>query len=84
LEPAKYWALMGQKLPITGTGEETRDFTYIEDIIDGLLRLGYYEEAIGEAFNLAVERKIKIKYLADTINQLVENNAGIKYLSRRK
>jgi len=75
---------MGQKFPITGTGEETRDFTYVEDIIDGLLRLGHYEEAIGEAFNLAAERKIKIKYLADTINQLVGNNAEIKYLSRRK
>jgi len=79
-----YWALKGQKLPITGTGEETRDFTYVEDIIDGLLRLGYYEEAIGEAFNLAAGREIKIKYLAHTINKLLENNAGIKFLPRRK
>jgi nucleoside-diphosphate-sugar epimerase len=79
-----YWAIKGKSLPITGTGEETRDFTYVDDIVDGLLRLGYYEAAIGEAFNLAVGREIKIKYLADTINQLVGNNAGIKYLSRRK
>lgn len=79
-----YWALKGQKLPITGTGEETRDFTYVEDIIDGLLRLGYYEKAIGEAFNLAAGREIKIKYLADTINKIVENNAGVKFLPRRK
>jgi len=79
-----YWAIKGKSLPITGTGEETRDFTYVDDIVDGLLRLGYYEAAIGEAFNLAAGREIKIKYLADTINQLVGNNAGIKYLSRRK
>lgn len=79
-----YWALKGQKLPITGTGEETRDFTYVEDIVDGLLRLGYYKEAIGGAFNLAAGREIKIIFLADTINKLVGNNAGVKYLSRRK
>jgi len=79
-----YWALKGQKLPITGTGEETRDFTFVEDIVDGLLRMGYYKAAIGEAFNLAAGREIKIKYLADTINKLVKNDKGIKFLSRRK
>lgn len=79
-----YWAIKGEKLPITGTGEETRDFIYADDIVGGLLRLGYFEVAIGEAFNLAVGREIKIKYLADTINKLVGNDAGVKYLSRRK
>jgi nucleoside-diphosphate-sugar epimerase len=79
-----YWALKGQKLPITGTGEETRDFTFVEDIVDGLLRMGYYKAAIGEAFNLAAGREIKIIYLAETINKLVKNDAGIKFLSRRK
>lgn len=79
-----YWAIKGESLPITGTGEETRDFTYVDDIVDGLLRLGYYEEAIGEAFNLAAGREIKIKYLADTVNKLVGNNNGVKFLSRRK
>lgn len=79
-----YWAIKGQRLPITGTGEETRDFIYADDIVDGLLRLGYFENAIGDAFNLAVGREIKIKYLAETINKLVGNDAGVKYLSRRK
>ena len=30
-----YWARNGMPLPITGTGEETRDFTFVEDIVDG-------------------------------------------------
>src|SRR3990170_3102888 len=33
-----YWAVKGEALPITGTGEETRDFTYVGDIVDGLMR----------------------------------------------
>lgn len=79
-----YWAMLGKPLPITGTGDETRDFTYVGDIVDGLLRMGYYEEAIGEAFNLAAGREIKIRYLAEKINELTGNNAGIVFKERRK
>ncbi len=79
-----YWAMLGKPLPITGTGEETRDFTYVGDIVDGLLRMGYYKEAIGEAFNLAAGREIKIKYLAERVNELTGNTAGIVFKERRK
>ncbi len=33
-----YWALSGLSLPFTGNGDETRDFTYVMDIVDALLR----------------------------------------------
>ena len=59
-----YWAMQGGILPITGTGEETRDFTYVDDITDGLLRAGYFEAAIGQEMNLASGREIKILDLA--------------------
>ena len=48
-------AMHGQPLPITGTGEETRDFTFVDDIVDGTMRLGVMPEAVGEAVNLASE-----------------------------
>lgn len=48
-----YWAMRRQPLPITGTGEETRDWTYVGDIVDGLLRAGVVPGAVGEAINLA-------------------------------
>lgn len=79
-----YWAMLGKPLPITGTGEETRDFTYVGDIVDGLLRMGFYKEAIGEAFNLAAGREIKIKYLAEKVNELTGNTSGIIFKERRK
>src|SRR4030067_855682 len=47
-----FWALNGQKLPITGDGNETRDWTYVDDIINGLLAMGIRDEAIGETINL--------------------------------
>lgn len=79
-----YWALQGKPLPITGTGEETRDFTYVEDIIDGLLRSGCFKQVVGQEFNLASGVETKIIDLANKINELTGNNAGITFIERRK
>ena len=54
-----YYAMKGLPLPITGGGEETRDFTYVGDTIDGLLRVGVMEAAIGKEFNLATCRETR-------------------------
>ncbi len=78
-----YWSLNKQPLPITGTGEETRDFTYVGDIVNGLLAMAYYDDAIGESFNLATGREIKIADLAIWINELVGNKAGVVFTERR-
>lgn len=79
-----YWAMNGQKLPITGNGEETRDFTYVGDIVDGLLRAGYYEDAINEEFNFCSNREVQIGDLAEMVNEATDNDAGIEYKPRRK
>jgi UDP-glucose 4-epimerase len=79
-----YWALKKKPLPITGTGEETRDFTYVGDIVGALLKAGIAENVVGEEFNLASEVETRIKDLAEIINSLTNNPAGINYLERRK
>ncbi len=79
-----YWAMQGQPLPITGTGEETRDFTYVGDIVDGLLRAGFFPAAVGQEFNLASGRETRIVDLAAMINAKVGNPGGILFTERRK
>ena len=78
-----WWSMNRQPLPITGTGDETRDFTFVGDIISGLLSMAYNEEAVGEAFNLATGREIKIKDLACWVNEITGNDAGILFKERR-
>jgi len=70
-------ALSGLALPFTGNGDETRDFAYVDDIIDALLRAGYYEQAVGKEMNIASGREINILQIAERINELTENEAGI-------
>ena len=79
-----YWAMNGQSLPITGTGEETRDFTYVLDLVQGLVKGGYYQEAVGENFNLAAGKEISIKEIAEVVNKITGNKAPIIFKKRRK
>jgi nucleoside-diphosphate-sugar epimerase len=76
-----YWAMNKQALPITGDGTETRDWTYVDDIIYGLLAMGIKEEAVGEAINLGSGEEHRVIDLANMVNELVE--AGVIYVERR-
>jgi len=78
-----WWALHKQPLPVTGTGEETRDFTFVEDIVDGTLRIGVVKEAVGEAVNLASETETRVIDLANWIVELTGNEAKIVFRPRR-
>jgi len=79
-----YWAMKGLSLPLTGIGEETRDFTYVLDLVQGLVKAGYYNDAAGENFNLASSREISIKDMADLVNEVTGNTAPIVTRPRRK
>ena len=70
-------AMSGLPLPFTGSGEETRDFTYVLDIVDALLRAGYYEKAVGQEMNIASGQEVKILEMAEMVNRLTGNKAGI-------
>jgi len=71
-------------LPITGTGEETRDFTYVLDLVQGLVKAGYYKKAIGENFNLAAGREVSIKEVAQLVIETTGSKSKIIFKERRK
>ena len=79
-----YWALKGLPLPIAGNPDATRDFCYVGDIADGLLRAGYFKSAIGQEMNLASEHETRIGDLAEMVNSLTGNRAGIVMVGKRK
>lgn len=79
-----FWALQKKPLPITGTGKETRDFTYVDDIVDGLLRAAAKKEAIGQDLNLASGKETTIIELAHLVNKLTKNTKGVKFIAKRK
>ncbi len=76
-------ALRGQALVITGTGEETRDFTYVSDTVEATIRAGVQPLDPGEVLNIGGGRPTEILTLAQKINALTKNSAGIEYKPRR-
>lgn len=78
-----YWAMNGYALPITGDGTETRDWTYVEDIVNGLLAMGIKDEVVGEALNLGSGKENRVIDLAKMVNEITQNDAGINYIQRR-
>ncbi|MBW2976393.1 SDR family NAD(P)-dependent oxidoreductase [Candidatus Woesearchaeota archaeon] len=77
-------ALKGEPLAITGTGDETRDFTFVGDIVTGTLLAAEEKSANGEVFNIGSGKETQIKFLANKINGVAGNVAGIKYTERRQ
>jgi UDP-glucose 4-epimerase len=79
-----YWALKKQAIPLTGDSGMSRDFVYVQDIIEGLLRAGSFSEAIGNSINICSGKEVLIYHLADLINTLTNNDAGVRLLDNRK
>lgn len=79
-----YWALKNQPLPLTGSKEISRDFVFINQTVECLLRAGFYKEAIGTSINIATESETNIYDLAELVNLKTANTAGIRILKRRK
>ena len=78
-----YWSMLGKSLPLTGTGDETRDFTYVLDLVQGLIKAAFYEKAIGKAFNLASGKETKIKQMIEMVNNSTGNSAPTTKYPRR-
>lgn len=76
-------ALHGEPLMITGTGDETRDFVYVDDLISGLLAAAERPEASGEAFNLGTGIQTRIIDLAEVVIKACRSTSRIEFGPRR-
>jgi UDP-glucuronate decarboxylase len=72
-------ALRGEQLTIYGTGEQTRSFCYVDDLIEGLIRL-MNADGIHDPVNLGNPSEFTIKELAEEVKRICGSNVEIKYL----
>lgn len=70
-------ALRKEPLTVYGDGSQTRSFCYVDDLIDGIVRLLYSNEI--QPVNIGNPVETTILEFAHTINRLVDNPAGIVY-----
>jgi UDP-glucose 4-epimerase len=63
--------LAGKPVTIVGDGEQTRDFTYVSNVVDGVLRAVEAPKASGQVINVATGRQISINALANTLGAVI-------------
>lgn len=76
-------ALRGEPLVITGTGEETRDFIYVEDLVSGLVLAAITPEAHGQAINLGTGRESRVIDMARLVLEACGSRSEIQRAERR-
>src|SRR5437660_2226885 len=77
-------ALLEKRQPtIYGDGEQTRDFTYVANVVDGVLRAAEAQGASGEMINVATGGRISLNELLRVMNQIVGTDIKPTYAPAR-
>ena len=81
--PNKIYIYENKQIPFFGDGETQRDYTYIDDIIDGVLKAADYVENntdVYEIFNLGESQTISLKEMVATIEKVIGKKALLNKL----
>jgi dTDP-glucose 4,6-dehydratase len=70
-------ALTGEPLTVFGDGSQTRSFTYVSDLIDGIYRLALSD--FHEPVNIGNPREMTIKQFGEAILAITGSKSGIEY-----
>ncbi len=76
--------LEGRQPVIYGDGEQTRDFTYVANVVDGVLRACEAPDASGEVINVATGGRVSLNELLRTMNRIVGTNIEAIYKAPRE
>jgi UDP-glucuronate decarboxylase len=70
-------ALQGRPITLYGDGSQTRSFCYVDDLIEGFMRLMATEPTVTGPVNLGNPNEFTIRQLADVIREVVGNAVPI-------
>jgi len=76
-------AMKGEPLKIHGDGEQTRDFTYIDDTVEATILAGISPKADGQVYNVGTGREVTVNQLARLIIEITGAPVEPAYVDRR-
>jgi UDP-glucose 4-epimerase len=71
-------------IKIFGDGSQIRDFTYISDIVDGLILASEIKQSSGEIFNLGCSNPIELNQLIEKIYEIADRPRNTQYLEKQQ
>jgi len=72
-------ALAGESITIFGDGSQTRSFCYLDDLVEGMIRMMELPEHFAGPVNLGNPEEYTIRQLAELVRELVGSDSPIKY-----
>jgi UDP-glucose 4-epimerase len=76
-------AMAGEPPRIHGDGEQTRDFTYVDDVVEATLLAGFNSKAEGQVYNVGTGRETTVNQLARIIIEITGAGVEPAYIDRR-
>jgi UDP-glucose 4-epimerase len=76
-------AVNNQPMQIHGDGEQTRDFTFIDDAVSATIQAAVVPRAIGQTYNIATGVDISINNLVEMVKNVAHSTSEIKHIDRR-
>lgn len=74
-------ALKGEALTVYGDGQQTRSFCYVDDLVEGMVRLMNSDETVTGPMNIGNPGEFTVQELAEQVMDLIPDNGGIKNLA---
>lgn len=75
--------LNSKEITVYGDGEQTRDFTYVDDAVNAIL-MSAESDVVGDVFNVGGGSTISVNGLLKEIEEITEKKAIIKYIEKQK
>ena len=69
----------GKELTIFGDGEQSRDFVYIEDVVQALLLIATSEQSLGSVYNVGTGTKITLNNLIELSQKIMNKKLKVKF-----
>lgn len=76
-------ALAGKPLTIHGAGKQTRDFTYVDDMVRAFLIMGSHPKAVGQSVNFGTGKDVSVSAIAEKILRLSGSSSRITHTADR-
>jgi len=77
-------AVQNKPLTVIGDGKQTRCFTYVDDVIDGVISAAKNEVAVGHVFNIGNDKETTILELAKTIKRVFKTKSEITFVQQKE
>lgn len=72
-------ALANSNIEIYGTGDQTRCFTHVEDVVEALIKISNSANTVGEIINIGNTDEISIKKLAEKIISMTSSTSKVVF-----